>query len=319
MKKTIIFGALATLVLILGLEDTTQAYINPNIQLANKAVGIAVSPMTNDRINMVPGGQYDGRFRVRQTGHETSDIMIMVAPLNPARDYETETDRTQIKHWTTFSIEGCDVDRVEDGDTYVTMRSQEECFVNYHISVPHDAMGGSQNASIVVRSAVRSDVGQTSGQSGLNYQYQIAYALFSDVDGPGAHYAGKILENNIPWILFNPPLEVNSLIENTGNLDFKTTHKVVMNDYFGGKEVFNKSWTGLVMADSKGTEKAIWEEAPAFGLFQVTQEIKALDEESNKTQLVLLIPIWLILIILGVIILLVWAVVLRAKQQKDNQ
>ena len=321
MKKGILIG-IATLAAVSAVafsDIETQAYVNPNIQILNETVGIAVSPVQSDRFKMVPGGEYDGRFRVRQTGKETSEIVIEVAPLTALKDYETETDRTRIKNWTTFEIEGCDVNRIEDRNTFITMRPQEECFVNYHISVPQDAVGGSQNASILVRTVRREDVGQTSASSALQYQYQFAYALYSDVDAEGAYYKGRILENNIPFLLFNPPLGVDSLVENTGTLDYTANYSVKMNNYFGGEEVYNESWDGIVFSDSKLAQNKEWEGAPALGLFLVTQEISGIEETSSKTQLVLIFPLWLILIIIGVLLLLIWALCLKIKERRKNK
>lgn len=322
MKRSVVIGFIATLVAVATVaftDNPAEAYINPNINILNDIVGIAVSPVQSDRFEMVPGGQYEGRFRVRQTGTQTSEIVIEVAPLTALRDYETETDRTRIKNWTTFTIEGCDIDRIEDRNAYVMMRSQEECYVNYNISVPFDAVGGSQNASILVRSTARDDIGQESASSSLRYQYQFAYALWSDVDAEGAYYEGKILENNIPWLLFSPPLGVSSLIKNTGTLDITAKYNVTMKNYFGGDEVFNESWDAVVFADSELTQSKEWEGAPELGLFQVTQEIAGVDETSSKTQLVLMFPLWLLLILVGVIILLIWALVLKIKQRKNKK
>lgn len=322
MKKCILAGFIVTLltvVVALTTDNTVNAYINPNITIYNETVGIAVMPLHSERFKMIPGGEYEGRFRVRQTGKETSEIVIMIAPLTALKDYETETDRTRIKNWTTFNIEGCNVDRVENGDTYIVMRSQEECFVNYSISVPNDAIGGSQNASIMIKSSARDDVGQTSTSSSLKYQYQFAFALYSDVDAEGAYYEGKLLKNNIPRILLNPPLGVSSLAENTGTLDFKTEYHVIMKNYFGGDEMFNESWDATVFSDSELSQEKVWEGAPELGLFLVTQEIKLLDETFTKTQLVLMFPLWLLLILVGVVLLLIWAAYTKIKERKNKK
>ena len=197
------------------------------------------------------------------------------------------------------------------------MRSQEECFVNYTIKVPSDAIGGSQNVSIIVASVP--EYNEDGNSIGLNAQYRFAYNLFTDINAEGAYYEGKILKNNIPKILFSPPLRVDSLVKNTGTLDFKTEYNVVMKKYFGGDEVFNESWDTTIFSDSELSQTKEWESAPEFGLFLVTQEINLLDETSSKTQLVLLFPLWLLLIFLGVIILLLWALYTKIKGRKNNK
>lgn len=320
MKKKILVGVLIVVGLVLGAGATSQAYINPDITQVNEEVGIAVSPLKSERFQMEPGGEYSGQFRVRHTGHDTSDMVVKIAPLTEARDYEVETARTQIKKWTTFGLEGaeCVIDRVEDGDAYFTMRPQEECFISYSIKVPDNAVGGSQDAAILIKTATREDVGSDIGSAGVKYEYQFAYSLFSDVSGPSASYAGRVIENNVPWLIFNPPLGVSSEVENTGTLDFSTYYEVKMSNWFGGQEVYNAKWDGVTFAGSTHDDSAEWEGAPALGLFRVTQRITVLNKVSEVTRLVLIFPIWLLMIFIGVVLLLVWALYLKIRGRRGK-
>jgi hypothetical protein len=323
-KKLIISGVMTAAVLAVGVTTVSQAYINPDVEVRHDKVGIGVSPLKADRINMVPGGKYDGRFRIYQNGDETADVVAEISPLTAYKNYEVETDRTQITKWTTFDLEGCDVNETKDGAIYFAMRSQEECYINYHISVPYNAMGGSQDSAIMVRTMAREDVGSTSGNSGVNYQYQFAYLVYSDVDGPGAKYDGKVIDNDIPWLLFSPPLGVESTVDNTGNLDFTTKYEVTMNDWFGGKQVYERSWDNIAFAESKHVDGTKWENAPTLGLYNVQQKVAILDEQtdnqtlSERTQLVLIVPIWLIIIIFAVIALLIWALYLKIRGHRNR-
>ena len=323
MRNKLLLGALVAVGLSLGAVSSVSAVINDSIELVNSTVGIAVSPVNSERLELKPGSVESGRFRVRQTGHETNDVVVYVRPLsmkaggvNNEKDFEAETNRTKIAKWTTFTVEGCDVNSVEDGFVRMTMRPQEECFVDYTIRVPWDALGGSQNASIKVVTVERDT---EISVAGLRSRYSFAYALYTDIDGPGAFYQGKVIENNIPCLLFSPPLITDSLVENTGNLDFITYYDVRVNNYFTGKQVYDKSWSSLVMADSKYASKTAWEDAPALGLFMVTQDVKVLDEVSSLTKFVLIIPIWLVIIIIGVILLLIWAIVIKIREHRRNR
>jgi len=323
MKNKILVGVMVALGVSLGATGVASAFINDEVELVNNTVGIAVSPVNSERLKLEPGAVESGRFRVRQTGHEVNEIAIYVGPLSMktsrtdnTKDFTSETNRTRISKWTTFTIDGCDTNRVEDGVTYITMRPKEECYVNYTIRVPSDALGGSQNASIIVVTVARDG---DSSAAGIRNRYSFAYALYTDIDGPGAFYEGKVIKNHIPWILFSPPLVTDSLVENTGNLDYIAHYDVKMNDYFSGRQVYDKSWSSLIMADSKYQSGTAWEGAPALGLFLVTQDITVLDKVSSVTKITLIIPIWLIIIIIGVIVLLVWALALKIKERRQNQ
>lgn len=334
MKRIITLAglSLATLGLASALITPSSATINTDIQLVNQSVGIAVSPLQADKAELDPGETVSGRFRVRQTGQGTNEIYVHAGPMSLKRDapkyefdFETTTPRTAVAEWLTIdSIDGCEISRVEDNKTYFWMRPQEECFVNYTLNVPDDALNGSQSAAIFTQSVPDEKVDGI----GLINTYRFAYKLFVDINGPDAYAEGKIIDNSIPWIVVNfehpIPLEVASKVENTGTLNFDVDYDVKMNNWLGGSEVYQRSWDSLAFAESDTYGSTAWEEAPSLGLFSVTQDINILDENpenqtsSSRTQVVLLIPFWLLIIIIIVIAMLIWAGYLKAKEYKNN-
>lgn len=336
MKRIITLAVLGLTVFssILMSTDSASATINPDIQLVNQSVGIAVSPLHSERAKLNPGETITGRFRVRQTGQETNEIYVHAGPLSLKKDtpkyeldYETVTPRTAVAQWLTInSVEGCTISRVEDNKTYFWMRSKEECYVNYTLKVPNDALNGSQSAAIFTQSVP--DDSSIEGV-GLASSYRFAYQLYTDINGPGAYAEGKILSNNIPWIILSfdqpKPLEVTSKVENTGTLDFGIKYDVKMNNWFGGEEVYQRTWESLAFAENDANGSTAWEQAPTLGLYKVTQNINILDENpdnqtsSSRTQMVLLIPIWLLIIIIIVILLLLWALYTKIKERKDGK
>jgi hypothetical protein len=329
VKKQFLIGGAAALALSVGVATLSHATINPNVELVNNSVGVAVSPFYSERLVLRPGDVEKGRFRVRQTGRDTNEIYVHVKPLgtqdgsfNNAPDYERMTERTNITKWLTVdSVDGCSISRVEDNKTYFWMRPQEECYVNYTIRVPHNAVGGSQDAALFVQSVA---IGTISG-AGIQSSFAFAYKLFSNIDAPGAIAQGRVVENHIPWLLFNPPLGVTSKVENTGNVDFITDYTVEMHNWFGGQEVYTKSWDMLAYADSELNSGTEWAGAPTLGLFEVRQKISMLDQKvehetlSERTQLVLIVPIWLIVLIALIIIMLASAIYLRHRQNQKRR
>lgn len=335
MKRTITLTGLGLAMLgcTAALTTPAEATINSDIQLVNQSVGIAISPLSAEKATLNPGDSVSGRFRVRQTGQETNEIFVYAGPMSLKKDtpkyeldFETITPRTAVADWMTVnSVDGCTISRVEGNKTYFWMRSQEECYVNYTLNVPNDALNGSQTAAIFTQSVPEDeDVGGV----GLINTYRFAYKLFVDINGPNAYAEGKILENNIPWIVVNfdmpIPLEVASKIENTGTLNFTASYDVKMNNWLGGGEVYQRSWESIAFAESDAYDSTAWEEAPTLGLYTVTQDINILDENaenqtsSSRTQVVLLIPIWLLIIIIIVLGLLIWAAYLKIKQRKNG-
>ena len=315
-----IVGVGAVLGMVLGTAGSAFAVINNQITIdPDKDVNIIISPFSSNRLKMKPGDVYDGEFTVASNVRETFEATLQVTPFSTDReteqkDFSTDTARTQMSKWTTVKLEGCDTNKVEDDMIYFTFRSQEECYVKYHIKVPANAMGGSQNIGIFAQSVVPDDA-----EGMIKSSYRIGHTVHADIDGPGARFEGNVIYNNVPWLLFNPPLTVDSRVENTGNLDFGVNYHVNMKNYFGGVEVFDKTWSRSVMADSRHTDSASWAEAPVLGLFMVTQQIELLDETSEVSKLVLIVPIWLIVIIVGVILLLLAALILKIRENKKKR
>ncbi|MDR1300521.1 MAG: hypothetical protein LBK50_02325 [Candidatus Nomurabacteria bacterium] len=310
-KNTLIvsltIGVLVTLGLALSAAGgSALAVINDKIETKDKSLSIYVSPASSDRITLTPGDVYDGEFTVTSDASVTNEVFVSLTPYSIGkdsgqRDFDTETSRTHITKWIDFGVDGCDITRTDGNNVYFTMRPQEECKIKYHIAVPSDAMGGSQNSGIFVQSVVDDSSGGMIMQS-----YRVGYLLYVNINGPGALYRGEIVKNDIPFILFEPPVYAGSLIENTGNLDFRASYEVVMHNWFGGEEVFRKSWENLIMADGRKSDEAQWGGSPSLGIFKVQQKISLLDEVSDETKIVIIIPIWLIIITVLLIAALIW-------------
>jgi hypothetical protein len=315
--KSMVVGITATLGLSLGVAGSALAVINPQIELSDNPVGIVVSPSKGERLSLSPGSVNDGEFIVRSTGTETGEFFAELAPhsinkVTKERDYNTETPRTHIAKWVDLEVLDCDVTRRDGAKVYFTMRPQEECFVKYHVVVPSDAMGGSQDAGIFIQSV------NDGGGSGIMNSFRVGYMLYSNVDGPEANYDGQILSNNVPWLVFDRPVYIKSEVSNTGNLDFDATYEVTINDWFGGAELYSETSNLTILADSQMPNTIVWQDAPHIGIFKITQKISMLDHESSVTKLVIMLPLWLVIILVVVVTLLVAALVLEIHERKRD-
>ena len=323
MKKLIV---IATAVLGVSLLAVTQVFavINEGIQLRNNSVGIAVSPVSSQRLNFVPGDNYEGQFRVRQIGRDTNEVFAEVTPYSAGVESEYENSdfynpnaRTEITKWITLSLDQCDITSRQSGKIYFTMRPKEECYIKYTINVPLSAKGGSQRAAIFIQSVENEE--QNSGTGGVESVYRMGYMVYADIDGPGADYSGRVIENNIPWLFFDPPVFVTNKVQNSGNSDFTVKYEMEAKNVFSGASNFTTEKEKLLLSDSTRADKVTWEGSPFLGLYNVTQKITFLDETSEVTKLVLIVPIWLIIIIVIVILLLVIARVMKKRDRKRSR
>jgi len=195
------------------------------------------------------------------------------------------------------------------------MRPKEECFITYHVAVPMGATGGAQHAAIAVQDIADDTITST----GIVSQYRIGYLVTSHIDGPEATYEGRVIENNIPWLFFDPPVFTTSKVENFGNSDIFAKYTVDANNIFSGVSAFHHEKEKVVMAESIRPDKVVWEGAPMLGIYKVTQTITILGETYSNTQTVIIFPIWLILIIVIIIVLLVISRMMKSREKKRNR
>lgn len=315
----LIGAALIAVGIASGFSAQASALINDRIELEDKSIGIAISPMSSQRLDLKPGSAYEGSFRLRQTGRETNEVVAEVTPFSAgavdydSSDFAKSSDRTKITEWIALGLSDCDITSREGNKIYFAMRPQEECFVDYRVSVPSDATGGSQRAGIFIQSVATNSV--QSG-TGVSNSYRIGYIITSDVDGPNAKRAGKVVENNIPGFLFWPPITVNSKVANTGNIDFDAKYTVKMKSIFSGITAFKDETTRTIFADTVRSGDVTWKDAPFLGIFKVTQTVEILGETFTTTKTVVILPIFVIVIVLILIALLIVRNV--AKKNREN-
>ena len=322
MKKILLGATIVVGVTVLAVMPT-MAIINEKIELQNDKVGLAMSPMSSARNEMKkPGSSYSGRFRLRQTGKETNEVFVSIAPYSivddgenyDRKDYDSQNAYTKITGWVSLELEeGCEVNRREEGKIYLTMRSKEECYIKYSVEVPADAYGGSQHASILAQTVP--SVQDMEG-SGIINSYRIGYFLAADIDGPGAKTEGKVVEITIPQMLFTPPVRSSILVKNTGSLDFDVNYKMTVKNFFGEKEAYSKENKVIVLAETSRRISDEWEGSPRLGLFRVTEEVTLLGETTTLTKVVLVVPLALLVVLIAVIVLLALWIYVKVKKAR---
>lgn len=186
-----------------------------------------VSPSFAEIEEMQPGKSYDGVFKVQNTGGKDLDYAITITPYSVkddkyALDSDTETAYTQMKDWITLSQ---DSGKLSPNDA-------EE--IKYTIRVPQDAPAGGQYALINIRLVQEND--SNSGAT-ITANKQIGFRLLGEIEG-NTRRTGKVTEQNIPSILFNPPISATSVVENTGNTHITASYVLRVFPLFSNEEVY---------------------------------------------------------------------------------
>lgn len=266
-----------------------------------------VSPSFAEIEEMQPGKSYDGVFKVQNTGGKDLNYAITITPYSVkddkyALDSDTETAYTQMKDWITLSQ---DSGKLSPNDA-------EE--IKYTIRVPQDAPAGGQYALINIRLVQEND--SNSGAT-ITANKQIGFRLLGEIEG-NTRRTGKVTEQNIPSILFNPPISATSVVENTGNTHITASYVLRVFPLFSNEEVYTNEdspYEVTVLPETSRYNSISWDDAPHLGIFRVEQTVTIADDTQTIKKTVFLCPIWLIFIILLIIFCVIFWIFSRIKNR----
>ncbi len=271
---------------------------------------LQVSPSYAEIEEMQPGKTYDGVFKVQNTGAKEFSYAINITPYSVSDDKytldsETETAYTQMKDWVTLS---------QDSGTLAPDSTEE---IKYSIRIPSDAPAGGQYALINVRMIQNDDANSGAAISATK---QIGFRLLGDVEG-NTRRTGKVTEQNIPSILFNPPISATSVVENTGNTHITASYVLQVFPLFGNEEVYTNEespYEVTVLPETSRYNSISWDDAPHLGIFRVKQTVTIADDTQFIEKTVFLCPIWFIFIILLIIFCIVFWICSRIKSRRER-
>lgn len=297
MKKIKLF--LAALILSLSAFPVAAVHAEDDESSVNYVLGI--TPTQKGFGTMQPGETYTDSFKVRNKGGGEFSYKVEVTPYSVASetyepDYSKKTQYTDIADWIT-------VDKTEG-----TVAANQEEEITYTVTIPSNAHGGAQAATIMVSMGGE-------GEEGLQAVRRLGYLVYGNVDGEITTTA-KILENKIPSFLFVPPISATSLVENTGNVYTSATYSLQVFPLFGDEEIYTNEEDpekSLIFPETKRFFTASWDGAPQLGIFRVRQTVKIFDEVSVTEKLVFLCPIWFLFIVVLIIFVAIFWIVSRIR------
>jgi hypothetical protein len=272
----------------------------------NSVRAIEISP-SSVRMTLNPGETRSSSFSITNRGTEPHTFRLSASPYQvkdeaytPIFEGAESAPRAQIARWITF-----------EQDSY-TLEAEESIRVNFTINVPENAMGGGQYAAIFVSA-------ETGTNSTINSVGRVGLLVYSTVRGD-VYEQGEVVNHRINSPVFDKNLSVNMSVKNSGNADFVARHTMVVNSFFGNKQVFSLMRGFAVLPDTTRTMEMDWSETPRLGLFKVTSVIDAdYVEKANENlgtweRTVLVIPLFLLVILIAIIVILIMMIVLKIVQ-----
>jgi len=252
-----------------------------------------------------PGEKFKGSFNITNTGTETVDLHVYVKPFGVDKgcteNYEIDSEWTQMTGWTNL-----------EQSNYHDVKPEQTVVVNFSIEVPKNAPDGGQYVIIFV------ELGKFDKISGaaIGVTKRLGYKFHADLGGK-KHQSGKVESlEQLSWY-WEPPINSISQVRNNGNIYFTSTHKYSVKS-LTGKVLYETSVDQDILPDTCRKMKMEWDKTPAFGLFWVENEIEFLGKEQfSSNKLVIVVPIYVVVIFGVMITLLLWALTLKIKNNKN--
>lgn len=284
---------------------------------------ISISP-ADQYIALRPGEQYHTSVRVSNQASATEDLKFTVSATpfsvtggdDPSGDYSqnfdvNNGDYNQIVDWISFDQEGG------------VLAPNKNTQIGITIDVPADAPAGGQYVGIAV-----TDESDSSGGNGSNIavsgQRRAVMLIYASVAGE-TRQTGSVLETGINAISLSSPISATALFENTGNVHVNAKCILKVRSFFSDEEIYSneddETNTHTIMPGTRRFITTSWdnEKSPHIGLFKVEQAITYLGQTTTTTQVVAVMPTWLLFVIVFFIVFWVAWFILRSKKKRQDK
>lgn len=278
-----------------AVQDTTGVTESILLTPTQKRYEIAAGQTKRDSFKVVNDGQSAYTFVVYARPYFVTDESYRPVFETPTADQKV-TNADAYK-WVQFDQPSY---QIQPGQTID---------VNYTVRIPANASPGGHYGVLFAETQPE----QAAGGNSVRRTKRVGSILYTTVDGQ-VTTSGAIKSTSIPFFQFKPPLTASQRISSDGNTDITVTTKASVSDVFGAVKYKNERAVAVLPSTTRNIETS-WEKASWIGLYKVTLETSFLDTKSTESRYVLLVPVWVYLVLVGLIIARIgYGVVLRRKK-----
>ncbi len=246
----------------------------------------SLSPMKQE-IDLKAGEVYEGSVLVSNPNtsiedfeYEVHAMPYSVSGTDYSPDFETMSDWSKIVDWI----------KIEEPSG--VLKPNETRRIYYKIEVPLSAPAGGQYAMIGLSSTPTS----VSKRSEVQDTYTLTSLIYARVEGETV-YSGEILENYVPGFVSSGTPTTIVTVSNTGNVHEKLKVDLKVKNLFTGESLSlsgedSDTYESLILPDSTRVVSRALDGMPGLGIFEVSQNVDYIGENSSNTTVMLICPIW---------------------------
>lgn len=255
-----------------------------------------VLPMSQE-VRLKAGDVYEGTITVSNPANSDDDFSYLaeVTPYSVLdgeykADLATKNNMSQIVDWIT----------IENPSGKIA--PNESVKLRFKITVPGNAPGGGQYATIAIRS---NDDFEASDGGAVQNIFQMASIIYANIAGETMR-KGEIVSAGIPGFSTSTPIYASVSLTNEGNVHEKAITTITVKNAFNGEQIFpgedeqNIFIEYIMPGTSRYLTRSI-DRLSSLGVYQVEQTVEYLGETSNISQTVIICPIWFLLLIMATI------------------
>ena len=250
-------------------------------------------------INLSPGEVYTGSILIANSASATEDFhySISIVPYNVSgEDYQIDTSNvstySQIANWITIS------------EPTGSITPDNSKTVDFAISVPADAVGGAQSAAIIVSPDHQTE---TSQNVAVGNVFSLASIVYANISGETKN-EGEILENNVPFFTVSTPVNVSTLVSNSGNTFLAANIEISVKNSLTGEQILSQesdqgnSFSELIMPESTRLITRNIENLPTVGVVHIEQSVNYAGSTSVVSHELVICPVWFMALVIAVIV-----------------
>ena len=255
-----------------------------------------VLPMSQE-VRLKAGDVYEGTITVSNPANSDDDFSYLaeVTPYSVLdgeykADLATKNNMSQIVDWIT----------IENPSGKIA--PNESVKLRFKITVPGNAPGGGQYATIAIRS---NDDFEASDGGAVQNIFQMASIIYANIAGETVR-KGEIVSAGIPGFSTSTPIYASVSLTNEGNVHEKAITTITVKNAFNGEQIFpgedeqNIFIEYIMPGTSRYLTRSI-DRLSSLGVYQVEQTVEYLGETSNISQTVIICPVWFLLLIMATI------------------
>lgn len=310
-NKKIVVIFLSILCLVCTSQLAADVFADESLTKASSTdtLRVAITPGTQ-RTELDPGAVYQNSMTIVNNSDRDVKFHMAIEPYSvEGTDYSpvytVQSAYTKITNWISFDKNEIEISAHSAGT------------VNYTVTVPMDAPGGSQYAVLFAETADNADASSVlpSASTGM--------ILIAKISGE-TREVGEIRDSSIPGFLLSPPVAASALVENSGNVDTEVIISMKIENYFSGDVIYEGDKTptsNTILPNTSRMIKTSYENVPRLGILKVTQRIEYMGDVDIETRNVIICPIWLIALIVLIILIYfirIWARKLEEQKTRRN-